>query len=77
MVTAHHVSTRHQHAQWPSTFHQSLHTASRRCGLVDRCTSTLLCPATQVTKVKLEQKQKEGIAEARSGQRGPVSGDEG
>jgi hypothetical protein len=27
----------------------------------------------QVTKVKMEQKQKEGIAEARSGQRGPVS----
>lgn len=27
----------------------------------------------QVTKVKLEQKQKEGIAEARSGRRGPVS----
>lgn len=27
----------------------------------------------QVTKIKLEQKQKEGIAEARSGQRGPVS----
>jgi uncharacterized membrane protein len=25
-----------------------------------------------VTKVKLEQKQKEGIAEARSGRRGPV-----
>ena len=29
--------------------------------------------APQVTKVKLEQKQKEGIAEARSGRRGPVS----
>jgi uncharacterized membrane protein len=27
----------------------------------------------QVTKLKLEQKQKEGIAEARSGRRGPVS----
>ncbi len=27
----------------------------------------------QVTKVKMEQKQKEGIAEARGGQRGPVS----
>lgn len=26
----------------------------------------------QVTKVKLEQKQKEGIAEARSGRRSPV-----
>jgi uncharacterized membrane protein len=26
----------------------------------------------QVTKVKLKQKQAEGIAEARSGQRGPV-----
>lgn len=26
----------------------------------------------QVTKVKLEQKQKEGIAEQRSGRRGPV-----
>ena len=27
----------------------------------------------QVTKLKLEQKQREGIAEARSGLRGPVS----
>lgn len=27
----------------------------------------------QVTKVKLAQKQKEGIAEARSGKRSPVS----
>lgn len=31
------------------------------------------CWRDQVTKVKLEQKQKEGIAEARSGRRGPVS----
>jgi uncharacterized membrane protein len=33
----------------------------------------LLLLLRQVTKVKLEQKQKEGIAEARSGRRGPVS----
>ena len=31
------------------------------------------CALLQVTKVKLAQKQKEGIAEARSGRRQPVS----
>jgi hypothetical protein len=34
---------------------------------------TVVMGIPQVTKLKLEQKQKEGIAEARSGRRGPVS----
>ena len=35
------------------------------------------CPQVQVTKVKLEQKQREGIAEARSGRRSLVGGSAG
>lgn len=33
----------------------------------------MVSACVQVTKLKLKQKQAEGIAEARSGQRGPVS----
>ena len=39
-----------------------------------RKVSQALFAILQVTKVKLAQKQKEGIAEARSGRRQPVSG---
>ena len=56
--------------------------ACARCVSAERCCSRSRCsrnhhvlPAhaiPQVTKVKLEQKQREGIAEARSGRRGPV-----
>jgi hypothetical protein len=46
--------------------------AELACSAAATCRMLLLVPL-QVTKVKLEQKQKEGIAEARSGRRGPVS----
>jgi len=47
-----------------------LHASAKACN----CRAVLLMlGGVQVTKVKLEQKQKEGIAEARSGRRGPVS----
>jgi hypothetical protein len=67
----------HAHPPGPGPPHPLLCAPGRACHATSVPTHTPHTPRTrlpaQVTKLKLEQKQREGIAEARSGRRGPGS----